>query len=141
MTWGGKRTGAGRKPGSQWDAQTKKIRNAFTAQKCNAGIRRIEWQFTFEEYVIWWGDDFNNRGRKIGQLVMARIGDKGPYHPDNCVKKTCSENVREGQSKPFITPIGQFNTLGEAAKVFGVTSETIRYRIKTCPNEYSYVQD
>lgn len=92
---GGKRAGAGRKPGSHLDEQTKKMRNAFSAQKCNAKIRGIEWQFTFEEWLAWWGDDFNNRGRKKGQLVMARYNDAGPYHPDNCKKITSGENSRE----------------------------------------------
>ena len=67
----------------------------YNIQKHHAGKRGIDWQFTYEEWLAWWGDDIVNRGRNKGQLVMARNGDTGPYHPDNCVKKTCSENASE----------------------------------------------
>jgi len=67
----------------------------YYTQKSSANSRNIEFQFTYEEWINWWGDDIVNRGRKAGQLVMARIGDQGPYHPDNVVKKACGDNVRE----------------------------------------------
>jgi len=59
--------------------------------------RNIDWQFTYDTWVEWWGDDIVNRGPYKGQLVMARNGDVGPYHPGNVHKKTASENCREGQ--------------------------------------------
>lgn len=59
--------------------------------------RGIDWQFTYDTWIEWWGDDIVNRGPYKGQLVMARNGDIGPYHPDNVHKKTASENCREGQ--------------------------------------------
>ena len=55
-------------------------------------MRNIDWHFTYESWLEWWGDDIVNRGNKSGQLVMARKGDIGPYHPDNVVKITCNEN-------------------------------------------------
>jgi hypothetical protein len=67
----------------------------YRSQRDSAIKRGIEFQFTFEEWNSWWGQDIVNRGRKAGQLVMARIGDQGPYHPDNVVKKACGDNVRE----------------------------------------------
>ena len=66
------------------------------ANQC-AKIRNIDWQFTYDEWVAWWGDDIHRRGPYKHQLVMARNGDQGPYHPDNVHKKTASENCREGQ--------------------------------------------
>ena len=68
----------------------------YNCQKNMAKKRNIDFQFTYEEWLAWWGDDIVNRGKSKGQLVMARIGDQGPYHPDNVVKKTCSENASEG---------------------------------------------
>jgi len=69
----------------------------YNRQKYNAiNKRNIEWHFTFESWIAWWGDDIINRGPKKGQFVMARIGDIGPYHPDNVRKATCSENCSEG---------------------------------------------
>jgi len=73
-----------------------KLSQKYSVQKCHAKNRNIEWQFTLESWLEWWGDNIVNRGRKAGQLVMARIGDIGPYHPDNCIKKTCNENLSEG---------------------------------------------
>ena len=67
----------------------------YRSQRDSAIKRGIDFQFTFEEWNSWWGDDIVNRGRKAGQLVMARIGDQGPYHPANVVKKACGDNVRE----------------------------------------------
>jgi hypothetical protein len=57
--------------------------------------RGIEFLFDFETWVTWWGDDFAKRGSGADDLVMARKGDEGPYHPDNVYKSTCSENARE----------------------------------------------
>ena len=72
-----------------------KVKKKFNDQRLSAGYRGIEWQFTFEEWLAWWGTDIENRGRFKGQLVMARIGDSGPYHPDNVRKATTEDNVRE----------------------------------------------
>ena len=65
---------------------------AYHKQKYRAKERGIDWEFTFETWVEWWGDDFNKRGR-MG-LHMARIGDEGPYSPDNCIKATASDNLK-----------------------------------------------
>lgn len=61
----------------------------------SAQQRGIEWHFTFETWMAWWGDDFHLRGPLSNDLCMARHGDQGPYHPDNVRKATNSENVRE----------------------------------------------
>jgi hypothetical protein len=66
----------------------------YYIQKWTAGKRGIEWQFTYDTWLSWWGDDIVNRGRKKGQLVMARIGDVGPYHPDNVYKSLMEDNIK-----------------------------------------------
>jgi len=71
------------------------------ARSC-AMQRKIEWQFTFDTWVEWWGDDIINRGPYKGQLVMARYGDQGPYHPDNVRKATSGENVIEAHKDKVI---------------------------------------
>jgi len=67
----------------------------YYSQKCAARQRDIEWHFTYESWIAWWGNDIVNRGRQQGQLVMARLGDTGPYHPDNVYKATTKENHNE----------------------------------------------
>jgi len=72
-----------------------KLKNKYHTQHTGARNRGIDWHFTFESWLEWWGDDIEKRGNKSGQLVMARNGDTGPYHPDNVRKITCNENHRE----------------------------------------------
>jgi len=67
------------------------------AKHC-AKQRGIEWQFTYDTWIEWWGEDIVNRGPYKGQLVMARYNDTGPYHPDNVRKITCSENTKEAHT-------------------------------------------
>lgn len=64
-------------------------------QKTSAKNRNIDWQFTFKEWSDWWGNDIQYRGCKKGQLVMARKGDTGPYHPNNVIKQECGANTAE----------------------------------------------
>lgn len=66
-------------------------------QKVRAKRRGIEWQFSLNEWIAWWGDDLEKRGSKKGCLVMARYNDCGAYHPDNCRKLTTEENTLEAR--------------------------------------------
>jgi len=71
----------------------------YKQQRDIAAQRRIPFLFTFEEWVAWWvvqlGPNWQNkRGRKAGQHVMARKGDKGPYAPWNVECITCEANSR-----------------------------------------------
>jgi hypothetical protein len=74
-------------------------RQAFNNQKCNAKKRGISFEFTFDEWVEWWGDEINSRGCGAGQYVMARISDSGPYHPSNVFKCEAGLNVAMGNVK------------------------------------------
>lgn len=79
----------------------------YHEQKNGAQKRGIDWQFTYDEWINWWGDDINKRGRYKGQLVMARYGDTGPYHPNNVRKATKEENSIEAHlGKPRPDMIG-----------------------------------
>lgn len=71
------------------------LRQKYGMQKTSAKNRNIEWQFTFDEWVLWWGADMSNRGCRKGQLVMARLGDQGPYSPKNVIKQECGVNTAE----------------------------------------------
>ena len=79
------------------NGQPKPYRGHYHNARSCAKERGIDWQFTYDTWIEWWGDDIVNRGPHKGQLVMARNGDIGPYHPDNVHKKTAAENCREGQ--------------------------------------------
>ena len=87
------------------DARNQKWREAnpkhfaFLMQRQHAKERGIEFLFEFDEWVEWWGDDYDKRGCESDQLVMARKGDEGPYHPDNVFKQTSAENIRESKKE------------------------------------------
>jgi hypothetical protein len=67
----------------------------YQIHKWNAKHRNIDWLFTYDTWIAWWGEDIENRGHSKGKLVMARFNDQGPYCPTNVKKITHSENVSE----------------------------------------------
>jgi hypothetical protein len=70
---------------------------AYSSQRCAAKQRGIPFLFGFDQWVSWWGEDFERRGRGLDDLVMARIGDEGPYCWHNVKKITGNENRLEAQ--------------------------------------------
>lgn len=86
------------------------LKHKYHVQKINARFRGIDWQFTYDTWIDWWGDDIANRGKLKGQLVMARNGDQGPYHPDNVRKVVTGENVKEAHGGK---PKGDSNSLNK----------------------------
>ena len=74
----------------------------YWAQKQNARRRGIEFDFTYADWISWWGNDIVSRGRGTDKLVMARKGDTGSYCADNVVKMINQDNVSQGnQNKIF----------------------------------------
>lgn len=72
-------------------------KDQYGKQRNRAKDRNIDWHFTYETWLDWWGDDITKRGRKKEDLVMSRINDTGAYAPDNCKKITQSDNSKERQ--------------------------------------------
>ena len=72
---------------------------AFMEQRGGAGRRGSEFLFPLSEWWAWWQTDGRWERRGIGKhsLCMARVGDVGPYHPNNVYCATHSENVTHGQ--------------------------------------------
>lgn len=67
---------------------------AFQAQRHQAKVRGIDWQLTFDEWLTWWGEDVERRGRGPADLQMQRFADAGPYALDNIKKGTPMQNSR-----------------------------------------------
>lgn len=65
----------------------------FQSQRSGAMTRRIGWELTFEQWLEWWGDDVDRRGRGPNDLQMQRINDAGPYALGNIVKGTPKQNA------------------------------------------------
>jgi len=73
----------------------KPYNNQYHNHKARSKRRGIDFQFSYDEWMAWWGNDIINRGRNAGQLVMARTNDTGPYHPNNVYKTTVEQNVSD----------------------------------------------
>lgn len=122
------------------------MKQKYYDQKRHAKDRNIDWQFTYETWLEWWGDDILNRGYYKGQLVMARHNDEGPYHPNNVRKATVEENINEAQvgnnnaGKLIKTPKGIFKSRREAIDAYGINPSTMRKRLNKRPNEYYYIE-
>ena len=71
--------------------------NKYETHKANAKQRGIAWEFDFDGWMAVWDKSgkFDKRGKRVGQYVMARFGDVGPYSVDNVKIILCSENLRE----------------------------------------------
>lgn len=99
--------------------------------------RGIPFLFTQEEWVTWWishlGPDWRNlRGRRRGQYVMARMGDKGAYEHSNvkCVSVTINHAERgkltEDQVRAIRQTKGRCLDIGRQYGVSGYTISVIR---------------
>ena len=69
---------------------------AYIAQRRNARVRGIAWEFTF---ATWWdvwvtSGKWELRGRWTG-YEMARYGDVGPYSPSNIYICDHGQNIRD----------------------------------------------
>ncbi len=106
----------------------KQLKNRYNVQKIHAKLRGIDWQFTYANWIEWWGDDINKRGRAKNDLVMARYDDQGPYHPTNVKKITVGENSLERNKRymrKVTTKHGEFESIEAAAKFYKVNSSAI----------------
>jgi hypothetical protein len=67
----------------------------FLEHRGGAKARGIEFDMSFEEWWAIWESRFANRGRGVGNSVMCRAADAGPYRADNVRIDTVFGNVRE----------------------------------------------
>lgn len=80
---------------------------AFQNQRVSARRRGISFELTWEQWLDVWtkSGKLAQRGRRLGQLgqyVMARFGDKGPYKLGNIKIIKCEKNHREGTIGKFL---------------------------------------
>jgi hypothetical protein len=90
---------------AQFDAERysipKYVYQSWRMKYHDAKARGIEFTFTLMQWRLWWmfelrmkGHDAK-RGRGIGKYMMCRIGDVGPYTPDNVYCGTAKENAAD----------------------------------------------
>tara|TARA_R110000744_G_scaffold62608_1_gene129143 strand:+ start:187 stop:483 length:297 start_codon:yes stop_codon:yes gene_type:complete len=66
-------------------------------QRNGAKSRSIEFNITYEEWLDWWGDDIELRGKGKGKLCMGRHNDTGAYELGNISKIEFGQNVTDAQ--------------------------------------------
>lgn len=69
----------------------------YLEQKKMAIKRNITWEFDLQQWWDVWESSgkWDLRGRKVGNYVMSRNGDVGPYSSNNVRIATCTENHRD----------------------------------------------
>lgn len=72
----------------------------YNHQRLNARYRGIAWEISFPEWWCLWLESgkWEQRGKRIGQYVMSRLKDVGPYKIGNVEIVTCSKNCSDGRS-------------------------------------------
>lgn len=73
---------------------------AYLAQYSSARRRGIGFEFEFLDWWRWWQVDnrWAVRGRKRGCVMMARIGNAGPYAPGNVYAATHKQNSADAKA-------------------------------------------
>ena len=116
------------------------MRKQYSDQMFKAKQRGIDWHFTYDEWVKWWGDDITNRGIGSNDLQMCRKNDTGPYHPNNVYKATTKQNrADQDDKKPLIYNGKKYATLTELANALGRHGANVRKSIKQGTLKVEYV--
>jgi NUMOD3 motif len=74
-----------------------KHKQSYVSHKSSAKIRKIDFLLTYDEWFQIWFDSghLEQRGCRLGQYVMSRPGDIGPYSVDNVRIITNAQNTNE----------------------------------------------
>ena len=136
---------------------------AYRTQRNNARSRKIDWNLSYEEWITWWlsTGHFNQRGRYTGEYCMCRFNDTGPYELGNIYCATLVENTKaalcgkkkseehraklaEGleinrpkNKKKVYTKDKTFESISEAARYYGMSSEGVARRVRKPRDDYS----
>lgn len=77
-------------------------RSRYRDHKHNAKMKGIGFELSFEQWLEIWkaSGHLAERGRRRGQYVMARLGDRGPYAIDNVKIISHEQNIKERRFTP-----------------------------------------
>ena len=132
----------------------------YLNQSYEARKRGVDWQYTYDTWVAWWGDDYKFRGKGKGKLQMCRYNDTGPYHPDNCYKATHEQNLKDfyakgvkreqwyngmmktaaKRRKPCIVEGVEFESRNALARHYNISPERAAYRLSATSHQFRHWQ-
>ena len=110
---------------------TQKDRDRYMQQRYNATKnRKLVFNITFEEWWDWWQatGHYHERGRKLGQYCMSRIGDTGPYELGNIFCQLQNQNSIEAHTGRVFTK----ERRDKISKASSGSKKTVN--IKKCPH-------
>lgn len=81
----------------KYNTNNPKLVNGYCSQRLSAKKRKVPFNLTFDQWVTIWNESghWHERGRRKGQYVMARLGDKGAYEVGNVKIITVRQNHHE----------------------------------------------
>ncbi len=106
----------------------KNAKRDYRQHKRNSALRGIGFDLTFEQWWAIWqqSGQYPNRGRRLGQYVMARKWDSGPYAVDNVEIQQCSENGRTREKRRRFRKINLgAEKVADSLFVLGETSDPL----------------
>jgi hypothetical protein len=151
-----------KKPKAYWQFYSQQ---ASARSRIDCQGNPIEFNLTFDQWFKIWQDSghWEQRGIRKGQYCMSRYNDIGNYEVGNVFIQPVQQNTKdaikagivgnkniphttETKSKIGIangrqvkTPIGVFHSCKAAGRALNMTGEGVAHRIKTKPQEYSYI--
>src|SRR6202012_129392 len=82
---------------------TRRLERRYLNQKASSKYRGVEFRLTFEQWRDWWlaTGRVDERGKLVGQWVMARRFDSGAYELGNIECKRAEDNVTERNARCY----------------------------------------
>lgn len=71
-------------------------RKAYSRAKCQADFRQEIWELTYEDFCVFWPNKqrWNQRGRSLENLVLARYDDTAGWTRSNVAQITRSDQLQ-----------------------------------------------
>lgn len=101
-------------------------RHAYEQQKSGSKARGIDWEFNFQSWLDWWGNDIDRRGCGPNDLQMQRFADSGPYAAWNVRKGVPRDNAKTRGLVQRTRASGEAKNALEAARYASIGLEPSR---------------
>lgn len=97
MPWGTKRPDLAERNRQRIQPKLPEGWKSYMQQRRNAHRRGIAFHLSFEEWWDIWqaSGHWHERGKRVGQYGMARLGDRGSYIVGNVAIVTTGDNLRD----------------------------------------------
>ena len=109
-----------------WNAAVQRCHNSNNPKYENWGGRGIKvcrrWRFSFENFLLDMGDP-------PPKMELDRKNNDKGYSPKNCRWVTRRTNINNRRTSKWLSFRGQRRTLKDWAKIIGISSQALRFRL------------